>query len=111
GSEAGFGVYVAASAAKGKGDGSGTTHAETTVDAANKVTLISGRDTTLEGAQVRGETVVANIGRDLTLTSQQDTNDYKRKDVSAGIDVAVGTGGASVSANYNQSKINSTYTS
>ncbi len=111
GSEAGIGVYVAASAAKGKGDGSGLTHAETTVDAANTLTLISGRDTTLEGAQARGETVIANVGRDLTLISQQDSNDYKRKDVSAGIDVAVGTGGAAVSANYNQSKINSTYTS
>uniref|UniRef100_UPI003870131C hemagglutinin repeat-containing protein n=1 Tax=Stenotrophomonas pigmentata TaxID=3055080 RepID=UPI003870131C len=111
GSEAGFGVYVAASAAKGKGDGSGTTHAETTIDAANTLTMISGRDMTLEGAQAKGNTVIANVGRDLTMISQQDSNDYKRKDVSAGIDVAVGTGGASVSANYNQSKIDSTYTS
>lgn len=111
GSEAGFGVYVAASAAKGKGDGSGTTHAETTIDATNTLTMISGRDMTLEGAQARGKTVIADVGRDLTLISQQDSNDYKRKDVSGGIDVAVGTGGASVSANFNQSKIDSTYTS
>ncbi|HAY42340.1 MAG TPA: hypothetical protein DCY59_01755, partial [Micrococcaceae bacterium] len=111
GSEAGVGVYVAASAAKGKGDGSGTTHAETTIDAANTLTMISGRDMTLEGAQAKGKTVIADVGRDLTLISQQDSNDYKRKDVSGGIDVAVGTGGASVSANYNQSKIDSTYTS
>ncbi len=111
GSEAGVGVYVAASAAKGKGDGSGTTHAETTIDAANTLTMISGRDTTLEGAQAKGKTVIADVGRDLTLISQQDSNDYKRKDVSGGIDVAVGTGGGSVSANYNQSKIDSTYTS
>ena len=111
GSEAGIGVYVSASAAKGKGDGNGTTHAETTVDAANTLTLISGRDTTLEGAQARGETVIADIGRDLTLTSQQDTNDYQRKDQSAGIDAAIGTGGGQISGNYNQSKIDSTYTS
>ena len=111
GSEAGIGVYVSASAAKGKGDGSGTTHAETTVDAANTLTLVSGRDTTLEGAQARGETVIADIGRDLSLISQQDTNDYKRKDQSAGIDAAIGTGGGQISGNYNQSKIDSTYTS
>jgi filamentous hemagglutinin len=111
GSEAGIGVYVSASMAKGKGEGTGTTHAETTLDAANTLTLISGRDTTLEGAQARGETVIANVGRDLTLISQQDTNDYNRKDKAGGIDVAVGTGGGSVSGYYNQSKIDSRYTS
>ncbi len=111
GSEAGIGVYVAASMAKGKGDGFGTTHAETTLNANNTLTLISGRDTTLEGAQATGKTVIANIGRNLTLTSQQDSNDYERKDVAAGIDVAVGTGGASVSGYASLSKIDSTYAS
>src|SRR5690606_2235530 len=94
GSEAGIGVYVSASGARGRGDGSGTTHAETTVDAANTLTLVSGRDTTLEGAQAKGETVIADIGRDRTLTSQQDTSEYERRDQSAGIDVAVGMGGS-----------------
>lgn len=111
GTEAGIGVYVSASAAKGKGDGGGLTHAETTVDAANTLTLVSGRHTTLEGAQARGETVIADIGRNLTMTSQQDTNDYTRKDQSAGIDAAFGTGSGQISANYNQSKIDSSYTS
>src|SRR5690606_27682029 len=80
GSEAGIGVYVSASGARGRGDGSGTTHAETTIDAANTLTLISGRDTTLEGAQARGNTVLADIGGNLTLTSQQDTSEYERRD-------------------------------
>lgn len=111
GTEAGIGVYVSASAAKGKGDGNGTTYAETTVDAANTLALISGRDTTLEGAQARGETVIANVDRDLTLTSQQDSNSYDRKDQAGGIDVAVGFGGATVSGYYNQSEIDSNYQS
>ena len=101
GSEAGIGVYVSASGSRGRGDGSGTTHAETTVDAANTLTLISGRDTTLEGAQAKGETVIADIGGNLTLTSQQDTSEYERRDQSAGIDVAVGFGGGSVSGSNN----------
>ena len=42
--------------------------------------------------ETRGNTVIANVGRDLTMISQQDSNDYKRKDVSGGIDVAVETG-------------------
>ena len=72
-----------------EGNGAGTTHAETTVEAADTLTLISGRDTTLEGAQAIGE----------------------REDMSAGIDVAVGMGGGSASGYYNQSDIESTYTS
>jgi len=111
GSEAGIGVYVSASMAKGNGAGHGLTHTETIIDAGKTLTLISGRDTTLEGAQARGDAIIARIGRDLTMISQQDSNDYHRKDMSAGIDVAVGTGGASVSGNYSQSKIDSTYTS
>ncbi|WP_147674789.1 hemagglutinin repeat-containing protein [Vulcaniibacterium tengchongense] len=110
GSEAGIGVYVSASTAKGQGQGSGTTHAETTVQAGNTLTLISGRDTTLEGAQALGERVIADVGRNLSLISQQDTNDYRRKDQAGGIDAAVGTGGGQVSGYYNQQKIDSTYT-
>ncbi|QNR97485.1 hemagglutinin repeat-containing protein [Stenotrophomonas sp. 169] len=111
GTEAGLGVYVSASAAKGRGNGSSTTHAETTVQANNTLTLVSGRDTTLEGAQAIGERVIANVGRDLTLTSQQDRTDYDRSDKSGGIDAAIGTGGGQVSGYYNQQKIDSNYVS
>lgn len=111
GTEAGIGVYVSASAAKGRGNGSSTTHAETTVQANNTLTLVRGRDTTLEGAQAIGERVIANVGRDLTLTSQQDRTDYDRSDKSGGIDAAIGTGGGQVSGYYNQQKIDSNYVS
>ena len=111
GSEAGYGIYVSASGAKGSGTGSSTTHQETQINAASTVTLSSGRDTTLEGAQVRGDTVLANVGNNLTVTSQQDTDQYRRKDTSAGIDAVAGSGGWNVSANANQSRINSDYKS
>ncbi|HET6395666.1 MAG TPA: hemagglutinin repeat-containing protein [Pseudoxanthomonas sp.] len=111
GTEAGIGVYVSATAARGKGDGSGTTHAEARVTAANTLALSSGRDTTLEGAQAAGESVAATVGRDLTLASQQDSNDYRRKDQSAGLDVAVGAGGGSASGYYDRSRIDSRYAS
>ncbi|EOT2504905.1 hemagglutinin repeat-containing protein, partial [Escherichia coli] len=47
----GWGISVSASANQGKGSekGNGTTHTETTVDAGNWLTIISGRDTTLTG--------------------------------------------------------------
>ena len=111
GTEAGIGVYVSAHAARGDGEGSGTSHTETTVQAGDTLTLVSGRDTTLEGAQAIGKTVLADVGRNLTLTSQQDTNDYDREDKAGGIDVAVGLGGGSASGYYNQSDIESAYRS
>lgn len=112
GSEAGIGVYVSASMAKGKGQGTGTTHAETIIGGnRGTTTFISGGDTIGQGAQIIGDTVIGRVGGDFRLSSEQDTNDYQRKDMSVGIDVAVGTGGGSVSGYYNASKVNSTYTS
>jgi len=111
GTEAGIGVYVSASAARGKGDGASTSHVETVIQGNQGVSFVSGNDTTLEGAQIIGDRVVGSVGGDLTIRSQQDTDDYKRKDQSAGVDAAVGFGGANVSVNYAQSKIDSDYTS
>ena len=112
GSEAGIGVYVSASMAKGKGAGSGTTHAEAIIGSDRGTTaFVSGGDTIGQGAQIIGDKVIGRVGGDLRLTSEQDTNDYQRKDTAAGIDAAIGTGGGQISGYVSQSKVNSTYTS
>ena len=111
GSEAGLGVYVSASASRGRGDGSSVHHKETVIQGRQGVSFVSGGNTTLEGAQIIAERVVGQVGGDLTIRSQQDTEQYQRKDQSAGFDAAFGTGGGSFSGNYAQSKINSNYTS
>ncbi len=41
-----------------------------------EVQLVAGRDTTLTGAQVSGDKVVMDVGRNLTLTSEQDSDRY-----------------------------------
>ncbi len=109
----GLSIFANANQGSGKEIGTGTTWTETTLDAGSQVKLVSGRDTTLKGAQVNGEQIIANVGRDLTLQSLQDSDYYdsKQKNVSAGASVAIiGTGGsASVSAS--QSKIDSNYKS
>ena len=48
--------------------------------------MVSGRDTLLQGAQVSGEKVKADVGRNLTLASEQDSDRYdsKQQSVSAG---------------------------
>lgn len=67
----GAGLSIFANANKGAGNekGNGTTWTETTLDAGNEATLLSGRDTALKGAQVNAAKITADVGRDLTLQS------------------------------------------
>ncbi|MBT0728545.1 hypothetical protein HGT73_14490 [Rosenbergiella australiborealis] len=45
----------------------------------HQVTLHSDCDTTLTGVQVNGKRIAAEIGHNLTLTSEQDSNRYYSK--------------------------------
>lgn len=111
----GYGISVSAGVNTGKGheNGNGLTHTETTLDAGNHLSLSSGRDTTLKGAQASGEKITVDVGRDLTLTSQQDSDRYdaKQQNVSVGGSFTFGsmTGSANVSAS--QDKLHSNFDS
>ncbi|EKH2278017.1 hemagglutinin repeat-containing protein, partial [Escherichia coli] len=111
----GWGISVSASANQGKGSekGNGITHTETTVDAGNRLTIISGRDTTLTGAQAGGETVKVDAGRHLTLTSEQDSDRYdsKQQNASAGGSFTFGSMSGSASVNLSRDKMHSNYDS
>ncbi|MGO0375725.1 hemagglutinin repeat-containing protein [Escherichia coli] len=111
----GWGISVSASANQGKGSekGNGTTHTETTVNAGNRLTIISGRDTTLTGAQAGGETVKVDAGRHLTLTSEQDSDRYdsKQQNASAGGSFTFGSMSGSASVNLSRDKMHSNYDS
>ncbi|MFL1418200.1 hemagglutinin repeat-containing protein, partial [Pseudomonas fildesensis] len=111
----GAGLSIFANANKGSGNekGTGTTWTETTLDAGKQVSLISGRDTVLKGAQVSADQIKAAVGRDLTLQSLQDTDDYKSKqtDVSGGASFTIGTMTGSGSLSVSKSKIDSNYKS
>lgn len=111
----GAGISIFANGNKGTGfeHGNGTTWSETTVDAGRQVTLISGRDTSLIGAQVTGEQITAKVGRDLTLRSLQDTDEYKseQKNVSGGASFTLGTMTGSAYVSVDKSKIHSNYDS
>ncbi|EFS8479417.1 filamentous hemagglutinin, partial [Escherichia coli] len=111
----GWGISVSASANQGKGSekGNGTTHTETMVDAGNRLTIISGRDTTLTGAQAGGETVKVDAGRHLTLTSEQDSDRYdsKQQNASAGGSFTFGSMSGSASVNLSRDKMHSNHDS
>ncbi|EQA5837020.1 hemagglutinin repeat-containing protein, partial [Escherichia coli] len=69
-------------AAKGSEKGNGTEWTETTTDSGKTVTINSGRDTVLNGAQVNGNRIIADVGHDLLISSQQDTSKYDSKQTS-----------------------------
>lgn len=115
GGTSGYGISVFANvnAAKGHEKGNGTAWTETTLDSGGTVSMTSGRDVILDGAQVSGDAIVADIGRDFLMRSQQDSNDYKSKQtsVAAGGSFTFGsmTGSGYVSAS--QDKMKSTFDS
>ncbi|WP_325911009.1 two-partner secretion domain-containing protein [Klebsiella aerogenes] len=107
------GLTVSASANAGKGHekGNSLTHNETTLSAGERVTIVSGRDTTLTGAQVSGHQVTMDVGRNLTLTSEQDSDNYDSKQRSGSVGTSGSMGGGSGSLNLSQSKMHSTWAS
>ncbi|MFA7349854.1 MAG: hemagglutinin repeat-containing protein [Methylotenera sp.] len=116
GTTSGFAVTASASKGKGKANGTDVTWTETQIQSGNgtgdKVILQSGTDTNINGAQVIGNQVVANVGTsgqgNLNIESLQDTSTYKSKQSSAGISVSVpigaGSYGGSISASNSKTK-------
>ncbi|MFC0087372.1 hemagglutinin repeat-containing protein, partial [Dyella flava] len=109
----GFGIYAQAAAGRGNAHGNGVTHTDSTINADGTLTLISGNDTTIKGAQLAGNQVIASIGNNLLIQSEQDTDDYASKQWQASGQVVIGYGGMSSGGglSYNQSKVNSHYAS
>jgi filamentous hemagglutinin len=129
GNSNGFTINAGVSGSKGKTNGNGSTWTETQIQAGSplslgeraegegKVTLQSGTDTNLIGAQVIGNQVIANVGTsgtgNLNIESLQDTDQYKDKQSNFGVSVSLcippfcyGTSGGSVSAGQSKTKSN-----
>jgi filamentous hemagglutinin len=113
GNGAGISVFANVNAAKGKDKGNGSDWTETTVDSGKTVTIESGRDTTLNGALVNGNKIIADVGRDLWMSSQQDNNDYdsKQTSVAAGGSFTFGSMTGSGYINASQDKMKSRFDS
>ncbi|WLA12305.1 hemagglutinin repeat-containing protein [Xanthomonas translucens] len=102
------GYYLTVSAGKGSAKGNSDLHTESVVTANDKLTLASGNDTTIKGAQAVGDKVLVKVGGNLLIQSEQDENEYKSKQQQASVTLATGSGS---SASYSQQKVNSNYTS
>ncbi|EEM8546713.1 filamentous hemagglutinin N-terminal domain-containing protein [Salmonella enterica] len=113
GQNTGITVSAGVNAAKGHENGTTLIHTNTNLDAGHHVTLNAGRDATLKGAQVSGEKITADVKRNLTLQSGQDSDHYDSKQQSAGAGASYtwGAGGPSASVSLSQDKINSNFDS
>ncbi|MDN0128018.1 hemagglutinin repeat-containing protein [Yersinia massiliensis] len=113
GSGSGLSIFANANKGQGKEHGDGTFWTETQIDTGGTLSLSSGRDTALIGAQANGETVKVYVGRDLLLQSQQDSDNYdsKQTSVSGGISVAVIGAGGSANLSMSRDKLHSNYDS
>ncbi|XXE00003.1 hemagglutinin repeat-containing protein [Pseudomonas sp. Z3-6] len=88
GEQNGFTLDLGAQGAKNMGNGKSVTQVNTTLETGSLL-LQSGRDTTLEGAQVRADTIKASIGGNLNIVSRQDTESSKSKQSSGGIGASI----------------------
>ncbi|CAH5764675.1 contact-dependent inhibition effector tRNA nuclease [Escherichia coli] len=109
----GLSIFASINGSKGNEKGNGTTWTETMLDAGKNVSLTSGRDTTLSGAQVSGEKVTADVGNNLTISSLQDSDRYdsRQNSVAAGGSFTFGSMSGSGYASISQDKIKSNYDS
>ena len=88
-----------------------TTHTGTVIQA-DQVNLHSGKDTTIAGSKVYGDSVTAESGGNLTIKSLQDTETYRGKSKNAGFSVSTnGLQLGSVSAEYTNGTMKSDYAS
>ncbi|HFP4737146.1 TPA: hemagglutinin repeat-containing protein, partial [Escherichia coli] len=109
----GLSIFAGINGSEGREKGNGTTWTETTLDAGKNVSLTSGRDTTLSGAQVSGEKVTADVGNNLTISSLQDSDRYdsRQNSVAAGGSFTFGSMSGNGYASISQDKIKSNYDS
>ena len=105
-----FGVTAGGNDGKGYGNGDETTWRTSHIgDKASDTVMVSGGNTTVKGAQVLGKSIISDV-ENLTIASVQDTMSYSGKQKSISGQATVGYG-ASVSASFNQSKMNADYAS
>ncbi|MEK6697470.1 MAG: hemagglutinin repeat-containing protein [Nitrospirota bacterium] len=111
--QGGVAVYAEGSYSTGNTEAHSLTHTETQLTAQENLSIKSGRDTTLKGAQARAETITADVGRNLSLESEQDTETYRaeNKSVSGSVSIPIGPGKGSGNLSYTQGKTESEFRS
>jgi len=105
----GFGVSASASKSKGNSDSTSATQVNSRISGTDSVSVVSGRDTNIQGATVSGGRVTADVGGNLNIASRQDTNQSSARQQSMGGGLSVSMGGASGSFSASRGKASSNY--
>ncbi|CAH0321622.1 DNase CdiA [Pseudomonas brassicacearum] len=88
----GIGVYGSANIGLGNLEREGVQQQEAYLYAGNQLNFESARDTTVAGATLRGDAVIGDVGRNLTVTSVPNTGKAEGKEFDASLTVAVSYG-------------------
>jgi filamentous hemagglutinin len=116
GQQTGLSFQIGGSLSEGHANGSETTYDNTQITATNNLSIKSGGDTNLIGAQLAADKVKADIGGNLNIVTLQDQNNYESKQENGGIGVSVCVpplcvGVSSVSVNYGLQTVDHNYQS
>ena len=111
-SKGGYGIGASYGKGKGQIEETTITHTPTEITAKNTASLSSGNDTTIRGGIIKGNKVTADIGRNLTIESEQDKKNYKETGKTSGLSVSYTPGSAvTVSGGKGKTNTDSTYES
>ncbi|MCF1489455.1 hemagglutinin repeat-containing protein, partial [Pseudomonas sp. AA27] len=88
----GVGIYASVNLGKGALERDAQRHQEAYVYAGDQLKFSSGKDTNIQGAQVRGDEVIGRVGGDLNVASAIDTGKVKGKEFDLSATVTIGPG-------------------
>ncbi|MDD1016649.1 hemagglutinin repeat-containing protein [Pseudomonas sp. TNT2022 ID1025] len=99
----GLGIYVSVSMGKGNLDRDAERQQDAYLYAGDRLNFTSGKDTTIAGANLRGDEVTGRVGGDLNVSSVANTGEVKGKEFDISVTATFGPGaGVSGSAGYGQ---------
>ncbi|WP_415927148.1 hemagglutinin repeat-containing protein [Burkholderia theae] len=105
----GFGVSASMSRAHGDANSDAATQNNTHINAANTVTIVSGGDTNIVGANVNANKVIADVGGNLNLASVQDMSQSAAHQSSSGGGFNASMGGASARVSMQNGRASGNY--
>ncbi|WP_211451092.1 hemagglutinin repeat-containing protein [Collimonas antrihumi] len=89
GQQTGLSFQIGASVSKGHANGSETTYDNTQISATNQLSVKSGGDLNLKGAQLAGNKVTADIGGNMNIWTLQDKSNFDSKQENGGFSLSI----------------------
>ena len=111
-SKGGYGIGASYGKGRGQTEEITLTHTPSDITAKDTASLSSGNDTTIKGGIIKGNKVTADIGRNLSIESEQDKKNYKETSKTSGLSISYTPGSAvTVSGGKGKTNTDSTYES